>query len=205
MTESLLIIAVWLPFLGFLLNGLFTFVKKDEQRLVSLVGVGSVLISFAIFACLTFFYNAQVTSVQGLQAVFFEWIHVGDLKVDFAYRLDGLSVFMAWIVTGIGSLIHIYSTGYMAREKEHFARFFTYLNLFIFFMLHLVLADNLVLLFLGWEGVGLCSYLLIGFDYQKLSSAAAGKKAFITNRVGDAGFLLGMFLLYQEDGQPELQ
>ena len=200
MTESLLIIAVWLPFLGFLLNGLFTFVKKDEQRLVSLVGVGSVLISFAIFACLTFFYNSQVTSVQGLQAVFFEWIHVGDLKVDFAYRLDGLSVFMAWIVTGIGSLIHIYSTGYMAHEKEHFARFFTYLNLFIFFMLHLVLADNLVLLFLGWEGVGLCSYLLIGFDYQKLSSAAAGKKAFITNRVGDAGFLLGMFLLYQEVG-----
>ena len=198
--ENLLIIAVWLPFVGFFLNGLMAFLGKNNRKIISILGVGSVLLSFFIFAYLTLTFDAEVTSVNGIQSLFFKWIHVGDLQVNFAYRLDGLSVFMSWIVTGIGSLIHIYSTGYMKEEKEHFARFFTYLNLFIFFMLHLVLADNLVLMFMGWEGVGLCSYLLIGFDYHKDSAASAGKKAFITNRVGDAGFLLGMFLLFKEVG-----
>ena len=200
MIGYLLIIAIWLPFLGFFLNGLLALGRKNNQSLVSSIGVGSILISFSIFAYLTFAFNQDVVSIDGIQITFFEWIHVGGLKVNFAYRLDGLSVFMAWIITGIGSLIHIYSTGYMASEKENFARFFAYLNLFIFFMLHLVLGSNLVLMFMGWEGVGLCSYLLIGFDFHKNSAASAGKKAFITNRVGDAGFLLGIFLLYQEVG-----
>ncbi len=200
MLGFLLIVAIWLPFVGFLLNGLLALFRKNNQTLVSFIGVGSILTSFGIFAYLTLAFNQNVISIDGVQVTFFEWIHVGGLRVDFAYRLDGLSVFMAWIITGIGSLIHIYSTGYMASEKEDFARFFTYLNLFIFFMLHLVLGSNLVLMFVGWEGVGLCSYLLIGFDFHKDNAASAGKKAFITNRVGDAGFLLGIFLLYQEVG-----
>ena len=200
MNSTLIIAAIWLPFIGFVLNGLLALKKINRASIVSLVGVGSVAISFSIFVYLTFTYNVQILSSQGIQASFFEWIKAGNLHVDFAYRLDGLSLFMAWIVTGIGSLIHLYSTGYMAKEKENLARFFSYLNLFIFFMLHLVLGDNLVLLFFGWEGVGLCSYLLIGFDFHKDFASAAGKKAFITNRIGDAGFLLGMFLLYREVG-----
>ncbi len=200
MTNNLIIIAAWLPFAGFLLNGLLSFWYKYNQPLVSYIGAGSILLSFSIFAYLTLAFNQDVTSVHGIQTILFEWIQVGDLKINFSYRLDGLSIFMVWIITGIGSLIHIYSIGYMKEEKEHFARFFTYLNLFIFFMLHLILADNLVLMFMGWEGVGLCSYLLIGFNYDKESATSAGKKAFITNRIGDAGFLLAIFLLYKEIG-----
>ncbi|MDH5716148.1 MAG: NADH-quinone oxidoreductase subunit L [Spirochaetia bacterium] len=201
MSEALLITAIWLPFIGFLFNGLFSLKKEPiSQKAVILFGVGSVLLSFIIFVILTISENAIIMSKTGLGAHFFTWIDVGHLKSDFAYKLDGLSVFMAWIVTGIGMLIHIYSTGYMEEEKPHFARFFAYLNLFIFAMLHLVLGDSLPLLFLGWEGVGLCSYLLIGFDYDKDFAAEAGKKAFITNRIGDAGFLIGMFLLFQHTG-----
>ena len=200
MRESLLIIAVWLPFFGFLLNGVLALRKSLNTTFISFIGVGAILSSFGIFIYLTLALNDNVSLIHGIQTTFFEWLQVGGLEVNFAYRLDGLSVFMAWIITGIGSLIHIYSVGYMSQEKEHFARFFTYLNLFIFFMLHLVLADNLLLMFMGWEGVGLCSYLLIGFDHHKNSAASAGKKAFITNRVGDAGFLLGIFLLYREVG-----
>ncbi|MDH5720391.1 MAG: NADH-quinone oxidoreductase subunit L [Spirochaetia bacterium] len=201
MNEILLIAAIWLPFLGFLANGLLSLKKEPaSQKLVSIFGVGSVLISFLIFIFLTFAENTAIVSQSGFSAMFFTWINVGTLSADFAYKLDGLSVFMAWIVTGIGMLIHIYSTGYMEEEKPHFARFFAYLNLFIFAMLHLVLGDSLPLLFLGWEGVGLCSYLLIGFDYDKDFAAVAGKKAFITNRIGDAGFIIGMFLLFQLTG-----
>ncbi len=123
------------------------------------------------------------------------WIYAGSLHVDVALRVDALSGVMIMIVTGVGFLIHVYSTGYM-HDDESFARFFTYLNLFMCAMLILVMADNLPLLFVGWEGVGLCSYLLIGFWYQVDANASAGKKAFIVNRVGDAGFLLGLFLIY---------
>lgn len=198
--EQLLILAVWLPFIGFLINGALSLRENQPaQIVVTAIGSGAVMASFGIIAFLTM-QPAFNSANAPIEAHFFNWIHLQSLQVNFAYRLDGLSVFMAWIITGIGSLIHIYSAGYMEEEKESFARFFAYLNLFIFSMLHLVLGDSLPLLFLGWEGVGLCSYLLIGFDHHKASAAAAGKKAFITNRVGDAGFLVGMFLLFEQVG-----
>ncbi len=125
----------------------------------------------------------------------YRWIDVGNLHVDVALRLDALSLIMALVVTGVGFLIHVYSIGYMAEDRD-VARYFTYLNLFTFAMLVLVLADNLLLLFVGWEGVGLCSYLLIGFWYDKTENASAGKKAFVVNRIGDACFLLGLFVLF---------
>src|SRR5262249_16426565 len=124
----------------------------------------------------------------------YTWIVAGPFQADAALRLDALSAIMALVVTGVGFLIHVYSVGYMHGDGG-FARFFAYLNLFMTAMLILVLADNLLLLFVGWEGVGLCSYLLIGFWYEKTENAAAGKKAFLVNRIGDAGFLLGLFLL----------
>ncbi|MBM3294817.1 MAG: NADH-quinone oxidoreductase subunit L [Candidatus Aminicenantes bacterium] len=125
----------------------------------------------------------------------FTWIQAGEFRADLAFRFDPLSAVMVLVVTGVGLLIHVYSTGYMSRDRS-FARFFAFLNLFTFAMLILVLADNLVLMFVGWEGVGLCSYLLIGFWFEKPAAAAAGQKAFIVNRIGDAGFLLGILFLF---------
>ena len=130
---------------------------------------------------------------------YFTWIAAGDFRADFALQVDQLTVVMLLVVTGVGWLIHIYSTGYMAHEAGY-CRFFTYLNLFMFFMLILVLAANYVLLFVGWEGVGLCSYLLIGFWFLKKSATDAGNKAFRVNRIGDFGFMLGMFLMFRTFG-----
>ena len=127
------------------------------------------------------------------------WAHVGENSFDISFYLDRLSAVMTLIVTGVGSVIHIYSTGYMHDDKS-FGRFMAYLNLFLFFMLLLVLGRSMLVLFVGWEGVGLASYLLIGFWFDDLANAIAGRKAFITNRIGDAGFLLGMFLLYRAFG-----
>ena len=122
---------------------------------------------------------------------------MGAFTVDWTFRLDPLSAVMILVVTGIGFLIHVYSTAYMHDEPPPaYARFFSYLNLFCFFMLTLVLAANFVVMFVGWEGVGLCSYLLIGFWYEKKSASDAGKKAFITNRIGDWGFILGIFMVF---------
>ena len=127
----------------------------------------------------------------------FTWIASGDFQADFSLRLDPLSAVMILVVTGIGSLIHIYSTAYMHEERDaEFARYFSYLNLFAAFMLVLVLGANFLVMFVGWEGVGLCSYLLIGFWYEKKSASDAGKKAFIVNRIGDFGFLLGVLLIF---------
>ena len=120
--------------------------------------------------------------------------HLATFQADWGFLLDPLSSVMILVVTGVGFLIHVYSTGYMAHDNGYY-RFFGYLNLFVFFMLMLVLANNYTLLFVGWEGVGLCSYLLIGFYFHKKSAADAGKKAFMVNRVGDAGFILGMLLM----------
>ena len=125
----------------------------------------------------------------------FTWIAIGNLHVDVAFQLDPLSAVMILVVTGVGGLIHIYSTGYMHEEPAYW-RYFAYLNLFTFAMLTLVLADNLLLMFVGWEGVGLCSWALIGFWYSDWNNATAGNKAFIVNRVGDFGFMLGTFLLF---------
>ena len=124
----------------------------------------------------------------------FTWISSGDFTAGFTLRVDPLAAVMILVVTGIGTLIHVYSTGYMHDETDsEYARYFAYLNLFASFMLVLVLGSNFLLMFVGWEGVGLCSYLLIGFWYQKKSASDAGKKAFIVNRIGDVGFILGMF------------
>src|SRR5581483_7337700 len=127
------------------------------------------------------------------------WIHAGALHVDFSFVLDPLSLVMLLIVTGVGFLIHVYSAGYMAHEDGYW-RYFAYLNLFLFFMTVLVLAGNALMMFVGWEGVGLASYLLIGFWFQKNPAADAGKKAFVVNRIGDFGFLIGMFLLLANFG-----
>src|SRR5579872_2068246 len=133
------------------------------------------------------------------EALPFPWIVAGNFNAPFGFYLDQLSTVMVLVVTGVGFLIHVYSVGYMAHEGG-FYRFFSYLNLFMFFMLTLVLANNYLLMFVGWEGVGLASYLLIGFFFLKDSAADAGKKAFIVNRIGDFGFLLGMFLLIKAFG-----
>lgn len=183
---------VLLPLLGAAINGLLN--RRLPRPAVSAIAVGSVAGSFVLSVRAFLQLRALPEAERALHDQVFSWIAIGDLRVDAAFLADPLSAVMILLVTGVGLLIHIYSTGYMAHD-DGFARFFTYLNLFVFAMLVLVLGDNLLLLFVGWEGVGLCSYLLIGFWYHDLANSAAGKKAFIVNRVGDFGFLLGMFLL----------
>jgi NADH-quinone oxidoreductase subunit L len=185
-------LVILLPLLGAMVNGFFY--RKMPNTLAAWIGISAVAIPFFITLGSLFSYHPMENTVPHLFSLL-EWIHVGNFKVDFAYQVDQLSLYMTLIITGIGSLIHLYSVGYMHGESG-FNRFFVYLNLFIFSMLNLVLGDNLVLMFLGWEGVGLCSYLLIGFDYHKSSAANAGMKAFITNRIGDVGFAVGIFLTY---------
>ena len=181
-----------LPLLGSAINGLFG--RTWPNKTVNSVALGSTGLSFvlAIEAVREFFANGQ----QPFRKQFIDWILAGGFRAGFDLQLDQLTVVMLLVVTGVGFLIHIYSTGYMAHEGGYY-RFFSYLNLFMFFMLILVLAANFVLLFVGWEGVGLCSYLLIGFSFLKKSAANAGKKAFIVNRIGDFGFMLGMFLIFR--------
>ena len=179
-----------LPLLGFLLNGLLG--NRLGKRFVSVVGCGLPIAAFSV--ALTYFFNLQATGAPSIE-VAYTWFVAGTDVLEISFYFDRLTAVMALIVTGVGSLIHIYSIGYMKDDKSY-ARYFAYLNLFLFFMLLLVLGRSLLVLFVGWEGVGLASYLLIGFWFEDPEKAAAGKKAFITNRIGDAGFLLGMFLLY---------
>jgi len=179
-----------LPFLGFLLNGLWG--KRLPRAAVTAVGCGAPALA-ALFTILAF---AEVADDgEPLLCSLGNWIRVGTLSVSFAFSLDRLSGIMTLVVTGVGTLIHVYSVGYM-KEDAGYSRFFAYLNLFLAAMLVLVLADNIVLLFLGWEGVGLCSYLLIGFWYKDLLNCNAAIKAFVVNRIGDFGFLLGIFLIF---------
>jgi NADH-quinone oxidoreductase subunit L len=185
--ESLYPLIIIAPLLGFLINGLFG--KKFPDWGVFTVGVGSISISFL----LAFHEFASGFGSKGLKL--FTWIKAGSFQADISLLFDPLSSIMIVMVTGVGLLIHIYSCGYMSHDPGK-ARFFSYMNLFIFAMLTLVLADNFLMMFIGWEGVGLCSYLLIGFWYEKSSAADAGMKAFIVNRIGDLGFLLGMFTLF---------
>src|SRR5215471_10805927 len=184
-----------LPLLGSAINGLFG--KGWPNKVVNAVALGSTGLSF-VFAleAVREFLGYYKANHQAFRKEFFDWIVAGNFRAGFDLQLDQLTVVMLLVVTGVGFLIHIYSTGYMAHEGGYY-RFFSYLNLFMFFMLILVLAANFVLLFVGWEGVGLCSYLLIGFYFLKKSAADAGNKAFIVNRIGDFGFLLGMFLLFR--------
>ncbi len=188
-------IILLLPLLGAAINGLFG--AKWPNKIVNSVALSSTGLSFvcAVEAVREFLsYYAQTQ--QAFRKEFFDWIVAGNFRAGFDLQMDQLTVVMVLVVTGVGFLIHIYSTGYMSHEGGYY-RFFAYLNLFMFFMLILVLAANYVLLFVGWEGVGLSSYLLIGFYFLRKSAADAGKKAFIVNRIGDFGFMLGMFLLFR--------
>ncbi|PIU20462.1 MAG: NADH-quinone oxidoreductase subunit L [Elusimicrobia bacterium CG08_land_8_20_14_0_20_59_10] len=182
------------PLAGFALNGLLGKKLLGEKAGGALACL-AILVAF-IFAALSFGDLLNLPPENRLlRDTLYNWISAGTFSIDAALRFDPLSAVMALVVTGVSFLIHIYSTGYMKGDAGYH-RYFAYLNLFVFFMLTLVLADNPVLMFVGWEGVGLCSYLLIGFWYEDQQKASAGRKAFITNRVGDAGFLVGLMLTY---------
>jgi len=182
-----------LPLSGFLINGLLG--KKLGKTLVSWIGCGSVGLSFLISLKVLFELLSVPAEGRVFEKIVFPWIYSGLFKVNISFLVDPLSCVMLLVVTGVGFLIHIYSVGYMAEDKG-FSRFFSFLNLFVFSMLMLVLANNFLLLYLGWEAVGLCSYLLIGFWYEKKSASDAAKKAFIVNRIGDFGFALGVILIF---------
>ncbi|MGV3686035.1 MAG: NADH-quinone oxidoreductase subunit L [Daejeonella sp.] len=186
---------VWLvplfPLLGFLINGLGR--NSLPKSVVSFTACISVLASFIV--SLGIFFELNSSETKFFLIPLFDWISAGTVNVPFSFMIDPLSALMLLIVTGIGFLIHVYSAGYMSHDAG-FAKFFAYLNLFIFFMLLLVLGSNYVIMFIGWEGVGLCSYLLIGFWYTNSSYASAAKKAFIMNRIGDLGFLIAVFLIF---------
>ncbi len=188
-TQNLWIIPA-LPFLGFLINGIFG--RKLSKTVINAIAVLSVVLSFGWV--MKVFMTAGDLGTAPVAEHYFTWIKSGAFQVGWDFSVDKLTMIMLMIVTGIGSLIHIYATGYMAHEEGYY-RFFAYLNLFMFFMLNLVLAANYLILFVGWEGVGLCSYLLIGFYFVKKSATTAGNKAFIVNRIGDFGFSLAMFLI----------
>ena len=185
---------VVLPLIGFLVNGLIG--RRLGPRFVSVVGCGLPLAAFAIVVMC---FADLGTRDTALIETAYRWATIGDRTFEIAFYFDRLTAVMTLIVTGVGSLIHIYSIGYM-KDDASYARYFAYLNLFLFFMLLLVLGRSLLVLFVGWEGVGLASYLLIGFWFDDADKARAGTKAFITNRIGDAGFLLGMFVLFQAFG-----
>ena len=186
-------IIIALPLLGAAINGLLG--KSFSKPMVNAVGIGSVSLSFlAVVEAFREFAQLPAAQVPWIKT-YFTWITAGAFKVDFALQMDQLTVVMLFVVTFVGLLVHIYSTGYMAHEEGYY-RFFAYMNLFVFFMLTLVLASNVVLMFVGWEGVGLCSYLLVGFWFLKQSAISAGKKAFITTRIGDFGFTIGILLLF---------
>ncbi len=184
-----------LPLIGFLINGIAY--KRIPKSLVGIIGSGSMLLSFII--SLGIFFELKSSEVQSHTFHFFQWIKAGNFDLSFSFLVDPLSTLMLLIVTGVGFLIHVYSIGYM-HDDEGFGKFFAYLNLFVFFMLLLVLGANYAIMFIGWEGVGLCSYLLIGFWYKNQSYNDAAKKAFVMNRIGDLGFLLGLFLIFTTFG-----
>ena len=193
--SHLLALIVLLPLAGFVLNGLAG--NRLGKPFVSAVGCGLPIVAFAV--AVKCFMDLQAGGGAPRIETAYTWAAIGDSLFEIAFYFDALTAVMVLIVTGVGSLIHIYSTGYM-KDDSSYARYFAYLNLFLFFMLLLVLGRSMLVLFVGWEGVGLASYLLIGFWFEDPDKARAGKKAFITNRIGDAGFLLGMFLIYQALG-----
>ncbi len=197
-TLSLAWLTVALPLAGFLANGLIALRWPRAKAAVSVIGPAVLIGAFAV--ALALFLRVRAI---GLEEPFIQrlwtWIPSGSLVVDFAFQVDQLSLVMLLVVTGVGSLIHLFSVGYM-RADDGYARYFAYLNLFVVFMLVLVLGSSYPLLFIGWEGVGLCSYLLIGFWFSDKANADAGKKAFIVNRIGDFGFLVAMFMLWHAAG-----
>jgi NADH-quinone oxidoreductase subunit L len=184
-----------LPLIGFLINGLGR--KHLSKSIIGIIGSGVVLTSFAI----SIWVFLQVKGGNTHEAHYFDFISVGKLTIPFAFKIDQLSSLFLLIITGVGFLIHVYSTAYMKEESnEHYGRYFSYLNLFIFSMLLLVMGANFVIMFIGWEGVGLCSYLLIGYWFKKQEYNKAANKAFIMNRIGDLAFLIAIFWLIQKLG-----
>jgi NADH-quinone oxidoreductase subunit L len=192
---------IWLvpvfPLIGFLINGLLG--KKISKKTVSLVGPGVVGLSFAWVLGCFWEYLHLPANAKPVEVFVYNWITSGTFNAQAAFLVDPLSLVMLLVVSGVGFLIHIYSVGYM-NDDPGYARYFSYLNLFVVNMLILVMANNFLLMFVGWEGVGLCSYLLIGYWYEKQSASDAGKKAFVVNRIGDFGFLLGIFLIFYTFG-----
>jgi NADH-quinone oxidoreductase subunit L len=198
----MLLLIPLLPFLGFCVNSLLG--KRLPKTMSGGVACLAMLASFAISAMSV--YTVVNTTEPWIEQTLFRWIPSGDLQIPMQFRLDHLSSLMILVITGIGSLIHIYSTAYMHEETDsEYARYFSYLNLFAAFMLVLVLGSTFPVMFVGWEGVGLCSYLLIGFWFKKNSANDAGKKAFVVNRIGDFGFLLGTFLVFVLFGTLDFQ
>jgi len=193
--QNLFILIVLLPLTGFLIN-LLLGKKINSEKFSGWFSSLMVLIPFLISVAALLSLLELPPESRRIILKYFSWITVGSMNLEYSFYIDPLSVTMMLVVTGIGFLIHVYSIGYMHGDNL-FARFFAYMNLFIFAMLHLVLADNFLLVFLGWEGVGLCSYLLIGFWFEKKFTGDAAKKAFIVNRIGDFGFLTAMFLIFQ--------
>ncbi len=189
---------VWLiplfPLIGFLINGLFGKKIKNEA-VIGGIGTLMIFLSFLVSCGILMQMIGLPPEQRVFEKVVFPWIQCGNFKADMAFLLDPLSCVMIMVVTGVGSLIHLYSIGYMHGEEGYY-RFFAYLNLFCMSMLLLVLGANMLVMFIGWEGVGLCSYLLIGYYFHKKSAGDAAKKAFVMNRVGDFGFLIGLFTLY---------
>src|SRR5574337_1579265 len=188
---------VGLPLLGFVLNGFF--VPPRQRRLAGWIGCSSVAVAFAGALWLLFDLSALPAAQQQITLPLINWISVGDLHVSFGLLVDPLSVLIVLLVTGVGGLIHVFSLGYMHQDRD-VVRYFAYLNLFTASMLLLVLADNFLVLFMGWELVGLCSYLLIGHWFEKDSAANAARKAFVVNRLGDTAFLVGLFLIFTTFG-----
>ena len=191
-------LTIALPLAGFLVNGALALRRPDAKNLVSAVGVGVLVGAFAVAAGI--FIELWLSPPHGPIIVnLWRWLPAGTLQLDFALQVDQLSAVMLLVVTGVGSLIHLFSVGYMKADPGY-ARYFSYLNLFIVFMLVLVLGSSFPVMFIGWEGVGLCSYLLIGFWFSDKLNADAGKKAFIVNRIGDFGFMIAMFLIWHHLG-----
>src|ERR671912_2709139 len=192
------------PLIGFLVNAMLgrRLPKGVSGGLASLAMVAS----FVVSAIGVWQLIGMAPESRVVDQTLYTWLASDDLDLALAFRLDPLSAVMILVITGIGSLIHIYSTAYMHDEVDsEFARYFSYLNLFAAFMLVLVLGSNFPVMFVGWEGVGLCSYLLIGFWFKKKSAADAGKKAFVVNRIGDFGFILSMLLLFAQFGTLDFQ
>src|SRR6478672_9555383 len=190
------------PLLGFVVNACLG--RRLAKSISGGVACAAMIASF--FVSVVLVWGVMGAEASPLEFTAFDWMTSGNLHIPFTLRLDHLSALMILVVTGIGSLIHIYSTGYMHEESDsEFARYFSYLNLFASFMLVLVLGSSFPVMFVGWEGVGLCSYLLIGFWFKKKSANDAGKKAFVVNRIGDYAFLLGMFALFTRFGTLDFQ
>jgi NADH-quinone oxidoreductase subunit L len=200
---SLLWLVPALPLAGFVVNGALALTRPTAKRAVSIVGVGTLVLAFAAGA-LAVAELARQHPTAPLVLRYWEWLPVGDLQVAFALQLDQLAAVMILVVTGVGALIHVFSVGYMY-DDPGYARYFAYLNLFVFFMLILVLGASFPVMFVGWEGVGLCSYLLIGFWFNEQINADAGKKAFIVNRIGDFGFLVAMLLIFTHLGSLDFE